>query len=529
MEKMIEPVEEMINKLFTTRQKVVAVGEKITSQATEVDQQIDLYYEELDRKLQQQRQELKNELRELSARKKKTILLQMEQLDFTETQLLSVKKVNDAVKSGSDQEALFMKKQVGADVRRLTNSFSKLETEPVELPIMEFVPAKKYKESFPRFGQLFDDVAIPNNCEVTGIPTQPLVGSKIDFTIITKNRKNERCYRGGSHFIVLAQSSRGNVVPVEVKDNDDGSYSVSFVPKQVGEVKLSITIEGDHIKGSPNIILVYQDYKTLNKPRKVIKDDGKIGNPIGIAFGKDGVWAVTDGYYSHNCVYIFDSHDKSSRKFGRTGTGNSQFKEPFGVSFDANNHLYVADCSNHRVQKFSFDGIYLLQFGCYGSGKGRLNGPTGVVVRDDRVFVADRDNGRVSVFHLNGRFSRIIGSGHLSKPWGVAVTTNNRLLVADYTNNCIFRFTLDGAYVDKFGDGHLSCPVAISTDLHDLVLVSENGKHRVSVFGKDGTFIHKFGSSGSAEGQFSYPRGIAISPYNDVYIADYNNMRIQIF
>jgi len=71
MEKMIEPVEEMINKFSMSREKVVAAGEKIASQASEVDQQIDLYYDELHRQLQQQREEVKNKLRESSAKNKR--------------------------------------------------------------------------------------------------------------------------------------------------------------------------------------------------------------------------------------------------------------------------------------------------------------------------------------------------------------------------------------------------------------------------------------------------------------------------
>ena len=528
MEKMIEPVEEVINKLSTSRKKVIAAGKKITSQATEVDQQIDLYYDELHRQLQQQREELKNKLRELSTNKKKAISLQLEQIDFAEAQLSSIKELNDAVKNGSDQEALFMKKQVGDDVKRLTNSYSKLETEPVELPTMEFVPSKEYKESFPQFGQLFDDFAIPDNCEAIDIPAQPLVaGSKIDFTIITKNHNNERCSKGGSHLVVQAQSSRGDVVPVEVKDNNDGSYSASFVAKQVGEVKLSTTVEEDHIKGSPYTIMVYRDYKTVNKPRKVVNDDGKMSSPFGIAFGKDGVWAVTD--YNNCYVYIFDSQDRLIRKFGQNGTGSGQFQNPRGISFDANNHLYVADYSNHRVQKFDVNGTYLLQFGHSGTGNGQLQCPTGVVVHNDKVFVTDISNRRVSVFHLNGQFSRIIGSGQFSNPWDVVVTTNDQLLVADYNNNCIFRFTLDGTYVDKFGNDHLSYPTALTSDLYGFILVCEDCNNRVSVFDRDGVFIYSFGSVGSAEGQFSNPRAIAISFSNDVYLADYSNHRVQIF
>ena len=97
--------------------------------------------------------------------------------------------------------------------------------------------------------------------------------------------------------------NKGDVVPVEVKDNNDGSLSASFVAKQVGEVTFSITIEGDHIKGNPSATMVVQhrDYKTINKPRKIVTNDGKLGNPWGIAFGKEGVWA---DYSNKLCVHV---------------------------------------------------------------------------------------------------------------------------------------------------------------------------------------------------------------------------------
>ncbi|XP_065902619.1 tripartite motif-containing protein 2-like [Dysidea avara] len=423
-----------------------------------------------------------------------------------------------------------MKKQVGDDVKRLTISYSKLETEPVEFPTMAFVPAKNFKKSFPQFGQLFDDVAIPDNCEVTGIPAQPImVGGKLDFIIITQNCNYERCSKGGSHIVVQAQSSKGgDVVPIKVKDNNDGSYSASFVAKQVEEVKLSITIEGVHIKGSPYTVMVQpRDYKTVNKPRKIVNDDGKMGSPWGIAFGKDGVWAVAD--YSNHCVYIFDSQDRLIRKFGQQGKGNGQFNNPRGVSFNANNHLYVVDSNNNRVQKFDINGTYLLQFGQYGSGNGQLNCPVGIVVHNDKVFVAESDNHCVSVFYLNGQFSHIIGSEQLSNPWGVAVTSNDQLLVADHDIISIFRFRLDGTCMDQFDGEYESTSTALTIDLSGFILVSDEYYGSVLVVDKDGVFLHSFGSNGSAEGEFSSPYGIAVSPNNDLYVTDYNNKRVQIF
>jgi len=84
--------------------------------------------------LKQQREELKRKLEEMSTQKKKAISLQLEKMECTLIQLVSVKELNYAVTNGSDQEALFTKKQVSNDVKRLTECYKKLNTRP--RPIM---------------------------------------------------------------------------------------------------------------------------------------------------------------------------------------------------------------------------------------------------------------------------------------------------------------------------------------------------------------------------------------------------------
>ena len=438
-----------------------------------------------------------------------------------------MKELNDAVTNGSDKEALFAKKQMSNDVKRLTECYKKLDTAPVELATIEFFPVTEYKLSFPQFGKVYDDRVAPDHCEVTDIPLQSLVGNKIGCKVITKDQNDAHCSKGFSDVIAQVQSSRGEVVPVEVKDNNDGSYSASFVTKHVGEVKLSVTIKGQHIKGSPYSIMMCRDYKSVGKPSKVINDGGNMGYSWAIAFGRDGVWAVTD--CSHHCVYIFDGQDQLVRKFGSSGSGNDQFSNPYGLAFDADNHLYVSEHSNSRVQKVSINGEHLLHVGSYGSGNGQLHSPSGITVHNDRLYIADRSNNRISVFQLNSQFCSIIGSGQLSNPYDVTVSGNRHLLVANYGNNCITSFTLDGTYVGRFDKGQLSGPIGLTTDLNGFVLVTENGNGRVSVFDKDGACVCNFGSNGSANGQFSNPRGIAVSPNGNIYIADNSNKRVQIF
>ena len=228
-------------------------------------------------------------------------------------------------------------------------------------------------------------------------------------------------------------------------------------------------------------------------------------------------------------MYIFDGQDQLVRKFGSSGSGNGQFSIPRGLAFDADNHLYVSEYSNHRVQKLSINGGHLLHINGHDTGNGRLQYPSGIAVHNDRLYIAEYSNCCISVFQLDGQFCSIIGSEQLSSPYDVTVSGNGHLLVANYSNNCITSFTLDGTYVGRFDKGQLNRPMGLTTDLNGFVLVTEDGNHRVSVFDKYGACVCNFGSCGSANGQFSGPIGVAVSPNGNIYIADYSNKRVQIF
>ena len=526
LDKIIEPVDKMIAELCKAHDKVTATGEKIQMQVTEVDQQIDVYYDQLQQRLQQQREELKKELQGVAIQKKKAVSLQLEQIEQNQAQLESMKELNNAVKNGSDQEALFMKKQVTQDVKRLTGCYEELKTEPVELATIQFIPVEEYQNLFPQFANMFHDDADPLNCVAENIPLLTYTNKDVEFTVVTKDTQGHVCSKGGSEVVAQARSAvTGDIFSVTVLDNQNGSYSASFVPTQAGEIRLSLIINGRHIKGSPYSVSVCRNYHALHMPSKVVNDSGRMGEPWGIAFSKNGMWAVAD--HSNHCVYIFDNEDQVVRKIGSKGNGNGQFNSPAGLAFDDDDNLYVVCRYNHRVQKLTINGKYLLQLGSEGSSHGQLNCPLGITVHNNRVYVADQVNHRISVFQCDGKFIHTIGqSSQLKTPFDVAVNNNNQLLIANLDDGSISIFTLDGNYVSKFGT---RAPCSLAIDMYGFILITEGGNHCVSVFDKDGVLIHCFGSKGSANGQFFSPHGIVLSPNGSVYVTDHYNKRIQIF
>ena len=400
----MQQVEKMIEGLSKMHKKTSDAKSKIRTHYNDVEKEINRYYDELQEKLKKQRNELKKDLEETCTQKVKEVSLQLEQIEQTQAQLESIKELNGAMKKGSDQETLLMKKQLVDDVKRISDSYNKFDTLPVQSATMEFIPVE---EQMPQFGQLFyDDDSC--NFKALHIPRWTFLGTTVRFKLVSEDEDRQICLKGGNKIIVHAQSSRGGSIPVVVKDNKDGSYSASFMANQIGDIKLSVTVKGWQIKGSPFSIKVHGKYTTINKSSKVINEGGRMGKLWGIAFGRDGMWVMADS--SNRCVWIFDSRDKLVKKFDTKGTNRGEFSRPLGIAFDADNKLYLTDSHNDRVQKFDFQGTCLLQFGSRGSGDGQMKRPMGIIVHSNKVYVVDSGGNRISVFHSDGKFINSFGS-----------------------------------------------------------------------------------------------------------------------
>jgi sugar lactone lactonase YvrE len=76
------------------------------------------------------------------------------------------------------------------------------------------------------------------------------------------------------------------------------------------------------------------------------------------------------------------------------------------------------------------------------------------------------------------------------------------------------------------GDGQFNFPKGIAIDSSGNVYVADSDNHRIQKFTADGTFITKWDSYGTGDGQFSYPQGIAVDSSDNVYVA---GSRIQKF
>ncbi len=132
-------------------------------------------------------------------------------------------------------------------------------------------------------------------------------------------------------------------------------------------------------------------------------------------------------------IHVFDPKGNLLASFGSQGSNDAQFINPYFVTVDDLDQIYVSDYSNHRIQVLDPSGNFLFKFGGSGSADGQLTYPTGIAVNSQKeIVVADNGNNRVQVFDSKGNFICKFGSkgsdnGCFSSPYALTIGNNDSI------------------------------------------------------------------------------------------------------
>ena len=334
----------------------------------------------------------------------------------------------------------------------------------------------------------------------------------------TKSSEGERYPYGGLQVKaeLRPKSHDGAVVPGKVEDHGDGTYTITLTPQAAGPHQLLITMDGEHVRGSPHDLDVRPSYSTLCNPQQVISCSG---GPSGIAIHDSGDIYVACG--GDNSIHVYDQGGHEKRTIGclgsGLGSGDGQFIGPHGISIKGD-VMYVADYGNHRIQKLTTGGQFLQKFGQRGSGQGQFIRPVSFIVdQRDRMIVADSDNHRVVILDQNGSWlltinGNVSGAQGFKNPRGLALDPQGNIHVAAIGSNTIKVFTPEGTYVRSYGD--VKVPIGIAIDEEGYSLVCEYSGNCLSIFDPQGNKIHTVGN-------LNEPSGVALDPISgSLYVAN---------
>ena len=176
------------------------------------------------------------------------------------------------------------------------------------------------------------------------------------------------------------------------------------------------------------------------------------------------------------------------------GNDQTHFNGPTDIAFLPNGDFYVTDAGrgtddhdgNNRVVKFSKDGTYLLEWGTSGMGPGEFGTPPSIhsiaIDAQQRIYVADRSNHRILVFDEDRRF--LDQWPNLPAPDYVRVSEDQSIWVSDGVTNRFLKFDTSGKLLYSWGTrgdfpGGLWRPHMFSVDSDGNLYVADAYNGRV--------------------------------------------------
>lgn len=206
---------------------------------------------------------------------------------------------------------------------------------------------------------------------------------------------------------------------------------------------------------------------------------------------------------------------------GGFGIQNGQFSYITGITCLSDGKIVGLDYNQGYAQVFDSSGNYLFRFG-------QLKGPAAVTRDDsDNIFILDYNGeNRVQMFSKD---SNLIKSWVIGQNCSGLSCSDQTIYTATITPR---GFKCVNTITDSVTQFNLPTIYPFDIDFDNvtksLFMVDYLG-NRIIQTDTSGQILNSLGSQGNALGQLNSPRFLKISPQGDIYVANENGTRIQVF
>lgn len=156
----------------------------------------------------------------------------------------------------------------------------------------------------------------------------------------------------------------------------------------------------------------------------------------------------------------------------------------------------------------------------------------------DNVWIFTRSQPPIQAYRSDGMFLRAWGEKSIGLAHQIKIDQDGNIWLADIGLHVVRKFSPQGEILltigtpGEFGEDetHLDKPTDMAIASNGHVFVSDGyGNNRVVHFDQRGKFVKAWGKLGVGPNEFSLPHAIALDSQGRLYVADRNNVRIQVY
>lgn len=266
----------------------------------------------------------------------------------------------------------------------------------------------------------------------------------------------------------------------------------------------------------------------------VLPDGMKMGAPSSVATNKAGHMLVFNR--GEHPLMEFDAQGKFVRAFGEGG-----YVRPHGMRIDPEGNIWTTDVNGHTVTKLSANGDVLMTLGTRGQA-GKWDETTHLMQEPadiafgpgGDVFVVEghgRGEGRVLRFDKKGTLLTSWGGtgkapGQFDQPHSLLVR-GDQIYVADRENRRVQVFDLNGKYLKEWKFAGLPCGLYLSAD--GQLYLASGFAGQILRLDANGKAIAMMGQPGKGLGEFGEAHYMTIAPDGALYVADTINAVLHKF
>jgi hypothetical protein len=257
---------------------------------------------------------------------------------------------------------------------------------------------------------------------------------------------------------------------------------------------------------------------------------GGLKQPEGVACSEKGLLIVGD---TGNDRLLRYSYNDRSLKAGAE-IKVQQLSNPIRLQMNSKGEIFALDGKKRRIIRLNPDGTFKGYVDAEGIPSPSAFVPRSFKIdRNNNIYILDIFSARVLVLNSEGKYQKQVP---FPKDYGffsdLSVDSKGTLLLVDCVKAMVFSAPKDSntfSPLTKDLREYLNFPTSITTDNRGTVYVVDQNGSGIVILGQDGSFQGRQLNMGWNEGLLYFPSQMCINDNGEVFIADRDNSRVQIF